>query len=162
LNPKGLVIAAEAYAVNRGWVDDHLDELDPIVGTRLTAGRSISSADYLETVDAWDRLRAETMETLRGWDALLCPTTPIAAKPLAAADEDLETYLAHNLLYLRNTTVGNILGLCALSVPCGFTSEGLPIGLMIYGAGFSEDLILQVGHAYQEATDWHRRVPPLD
>jgi aspartyl-tRNA(Asn)/glutamyl-tRNA(Gln) amidotransferase subunit A len=162
LNPKGLVIAAEAYAVNRRWVDDHLDELDPIVGTRLIAGRSISAANYLETVGAWDRLRAETLETLSPWDALLCPTTPIAAKPLAAADEDLETYLKYNLLYLRNTTVGNILGLCGLSVPCGFTSEGLPVGLMIYGAGFSEDVILRIGHAYQEATDWHRRVPPLD
>jgi aspartyl-tRNA(Asn)/glutamyl-tRNA(Gln) amidotransferase subunit A len=162
LNPKGLVIAAEAYAVNRHWVDHHRDELDPIVGTRLVAGRSVTAADYLEAAESWDQLRAEAAGAFQRWDALLCPTTPVPAKPVATADQDLKTYLKYNLLYLRNTTVGNILGFCGLSVPCGFTSEGLPVGLMIYGVGFSEHRILRIGHAFQEATDWHRRVPPLD
>jgi aspartyl-tRNA(Asn)/glutamyl-tRNA(Gln) amidotransferase subunit A len=53
------------------------------------------------------------------------------------------------------------LNLCALAVPCGFTGEGLPIGLSIYGKAFQEDMVLRVGYAFQQATDWHRRRPDL-
>jgi aspartyl-tRNA(Asn)/glutamyl-tRNA(Gln) amidotransferase subunit A len=162
LNPKGLVIAAEAYAVNRSWVDNHLDALDPVVGTRLLAGRDISAADYLATVRRWEELRVEADRTLTDFDGLLCPTTPIPAVPLADVDIDLETYLGYNLRLLRNTTIGNILGLCGLSVPCGQTRSGLHIGLMIYGPAFSEDRLLRIGYAFQAATDWHRVAPPID
>jgi aspartyl-tRNA(Asn)/glutamyl-tRNA(Gln) amidotransferase subunit A len=62
---------------------------------------------------------------------------------------------------LRNTSIGNILGLCGLSVPCGFTREGLPIGLMIYGKPFHEDTILRIGYAFEQATEWHSRTPNL-
>jgi aspartyl-tRNA(Asn)/glutamyl-tRNA(Gln) amidotransferase subunit A len=57
--------------------------------------------------------------------------------------------------------IGNVLNLCALSVPCGFTSQGLPIRLMIYGRPFQEDIILRIGYAFEQATDWHRRTPDL-
>jgi aspartyl-tRNA(Asn)/glutamyl-tRNA(Gln) amidotransferase subunit A len=160
LNPRGRAIAAEAYAANRVWVDDHLDELDPVVGPRLIAGRDISAADYLATVEAWERLRLE-LEDDHSWDILLCPTTQRPALPVDAVDADIDTYLKANLRYLRNTTIGNILGLCGLSVPCGFTESGLPIGAMIYGRPFREDQVLRAGWAYQEDTDWHLRKPPL-
>jgi aspartyl-tRNA(Asn)/glutamyl-tRNA(Gln) amidotransferase subunit A len=51
--------------------------------------------------------------------------------------------------------------MCSLTVPCGFTSNGLPIGLMISGKPFDEAMILRVGHAFEQATDWHRRTPNL-
>jgi aspartyl-tRNA(Asn)/glutamyl-tRNA(Gln) amidotransferase subunit A len=51
--------------------------------------------------------------------------------------------------------------MCALSVPCGFTTKGLPIGLMIYGMPFREDVVLRVGYAFQQSTDWHKRTPDL-
>jgi aspartyl-tRNA(Asn)/glutamyl-tRNA(Gln) amidotransferase subunit A len=75
-------------------------------------------------------------------------------------DADSETYSKWNLAYLRNTSVGNILGLCGLSLPCGFTSKGLPIGLMLYGRPFGENAILRAGIAFQKATDWHMKLPP--
>jgi aspartyl-tRNA(Asn)/glutamyl-tRNA(Gln) amidotransferase subunit A len=74
---------------------------------------------------------------------------------------DLETYQNHAGLYARNTRVGNILDLCGLSLPCGITGKGLPISLMICGKPFAEDMILRVGHAYEQATDWHKVLPDL-
>ncbi len=86
----------------------------------------------------------------------------IPATPLAECEQDMKVYTKRNLQYLRNTAIGNILDLCGLSVPCGFTTGGLPIGLMIYGRSFHEDAVLRVGHAYQQATDWHLKAPALD
>jgi aspartyl-tRNA(Asn)/glutamyl-tRNA(Gln) amidotransferase subunit A len=65
------------------------------------------------------------------------------------------------MLRPRNTRPFNVLGLPALSVPCGFTAAGLPIGLQIVGKAFDEAGILRVAQAYEQATDWHRRRPPL-
>jgi len=161
LNPRGLVIAAEAYTLNRRLIDEHYDELDPIVASRMIQGRDVSATDYLRTTLDWKRLRREAVGQLGNVDAVLCPTTPRPACTLAEADADMDAYLRHNLLYLRNTAIGNILDLCALSVPCGFTRDGLPIGLMIYGRPFSEDTVLRIGQAYQQATGWHRRRPDL-
>jgi aspartyl-tRNA(Asn)/glutamyl-tRNA(Gln) amidotransferase subunit A len=81
--------------------------------------------------------------------------------PVAEIDASMDTYSTRNLQYLRNTVIGNVLNLCGLSVPCGFTSQGLPIGLMIYGKPWNEDMVLRVGYAFERATDWHRRTPDL-
>ena len=67
-----------------------------------------------------------------------------------------------NLAYLRNTAVGNILNLSAVSVPCGATSQGLPISLMVYAKSFQEDVALRVANAFQQASEWHHQTPPLD
>ncbi|NIM29660.1 MAG: amidase [Gammaproteobacteria bacterium] len=162
LNPRGLVIAAEAYTVNRRFIDHHYDELDPIVAARMIKGRDITAADYLQATLDWKRARREAIRQLEDVDAVLCPTTPIPACTLAEADDNMEVYSHKNLLYLRNTAIGNILNLCGLSVPCGFTGDGLPVGLMIYARPFQEDKVLRIGHAYQEATEWHVQRPAME
>ena len=162
LNPGGLVIAAEAYDVNRELVDTRFDELDPIVAFRVVKGRDIPAHEYIATVRAWEELRARTVESLDGIDGLLCPTVMIPPVPVADALATTDTYAERNLQALRNTSIGNILGLCGLSVPCGFTGRGLPVGLMIYGKPFDEARVLRIGHAFQQSTDWHRRHPTLD
>ncbi len=63
--------------------------------------------------------------------------------------------------YLRNCFVGNLLNLCAVTVPCGFTSKGLPIGLMIYARAFREDLALRAGQAFEGLSQWKLRHPDL-
>jgi aspartyl-tRNA(Asn)/glutamyl-tRNA(Gln) amidotransferase subunit A len=161
LNPRGLVIAAEAYTINRRFIDEHYDELDPIVASRMVNGRDVTAADYLQTTLDWKRLRLEAVRQLEDVDAVLCPTTPIPACTLSETNGDMEIYSHRNIMYLRNTAIGNILDLCGLSVPCGLTGDGLPIGLMIYGRPFHEDRVLRIGHAYQQATDWHLRQPDL-
>ena len=161
LNPRGLVISAEAYEVNRALVEEHFDDLDPIIAFRLTKGREIPAHEYLRIMRERVRLRAETRTALRDIDALLAPTVPIPPPRLEDADRDRHTYTESNLVCLRNTALGNLLDLCALSVPCGFTAAGLPIGLMIYAKPFDEATLLRIGQAFQGATDWHRWSPDL-
>ncbi len=159
LNPGGLVIAAEAYTIHRERLEAHADQYDPIVGSRMIQGKDIRAIDYLQTTQAWDRLRQQVRQTLLDVDALLVPATMIPAKPTAAVDASMDAYVQHNLSYLRNTSIGNILDLCGLSVPCGFNSEGLPIGLMIYGKPRHEAMLLRIGYAFEQATSWHLETP---
>jgi len=161
LNPRGLIIAAEAYTLNKKWLEEHFNELDPVVAFRMIKGKEISATEYLQNSLDWKRLRAKVNHSLRDVDALLVPATIIPAVPVAEADADMDTYSDRNMSYLRNTIVGNILNLCGLTVPCGFTAEGLPVGLMIYGKPFQEDVVLRVGYAFQQATTWHKRTPDL-
>jgi aspartyl-tRNA(Asn)/glutamyl-tRNA(Gln) amidotransferase subunit A len=85
----------------------------------------------------------------------------IPALPVEEVDADMDVYGQRNLQYLRNTAIGNILNLCGLSIPCGFTSNGLPIGLMIYAKPFHEALLLRIGYAYEQATAEHRKAADL-
>ena len=161
LNPGGVIIASEGYSLNKKWLEDHFDELDPVVAHRMIKGRDVTADKYLQTNYLARQLRAKAGNTLKDVDALLVPATPVPARPVAEIDTDMDYYLAQNSRYLRNTSIGNILNFCGLSVPCGFTASGLPIGLLIYGKPFSEDLVLRAGYAFQQVTDWHRREPDL-
>ena len=161
LNPGGVIIASEGYSLNQKWIEEHFDELDPVVANRMIKGRDITAEKYLQTSYLARQLRAKAGNTLKDVDALLVPATPVPARPVAEIDTDMDSYLAQNIRYLRNTSIGNILNFCGFSVPCGFTASGLPIGLLIYGKPFSEDLVLRAGYAFQQVTDWHRREPDL-
>ncbi|MBW1698842.1 MAG: amidase [Deltaproteobacteria bacterium] len=161
LNRRGMIIVAEAYTNNQQLLDEHYEKLDPIVAARMIKGKDALASDYLLNRMEWKRLRAEALETLKDIDALLVPTTRIPALQVDEIDADMDTYTARNLDYLRNTSIGNILNLCGLSIPCGFTNKGSPVGLMIYGKPFQEETVLRVGHAFQQVTQWHRSTPDL-
>jgi len=161
LNPGAVIIASEGYTLNKKWLEEHFDQLDPVVAHRMIKGKEISAGQYLNTYYRAMQLRAKAGNTLADIDALLVPTTPDPAKPLAEIDTTMENYLAHNIRYLRNTSIGNILNFCGVSLPCGFSASGMPIGLLVYGKPFQEDVVLRIGHAFQQATDWHRCKPDL-
>ena len=161
LNAKGLIIAAEAYTLNKKWLEEHFDRLDPIVAHRMIKGKAVEIGEYLQNNLTWSKLRSKAINALVDVDALIVPTTAIPALPTAEVDADIETYTERNLSYLRNTAIGNVLNMCGLSLPCGFTKQGLPIGLMIYAKPFQENIALRAGYAFQETTDWHRRRPDL-
>ncbi len=146
------VTNAEAYFVNRALAEDPAAPLGEAVRARVLAGASVTAQDYLATQARRAELGLRFAEAMEGIDALLTPTTETAAIPLAEVDED------H--LPARFTRFGNLLGLCALALPDGFTEEGLPLSLQIVCRGYDEATALRVGHAYQQATDWHRRLPP--
>ena len=128
---------------------------------RLLPVKDASAHDYLRAMRAHTALCARAQQALRDVEALLAPTTMIPSLPVAEVDASLDAYGLWNPRYSRNTRVGNMLGLCSLTVPCGFTRKGLPIGLMITGKAFDEATILRLGYAYEQATDWHRRRPDL-
>ena len=150
----GRIIAAEAYAVHRAYIEDERLDIDPWVRKRVLGGRSISAADYIDDIAAQRRAVAAFADWMRERDALLTPTLPITATPLEEVDE-ATTPLA------TWTRAANYLGVCAVSLPAGFSAEGLPIGVQVTGARFAEATLIRVGRAFQKATDWHRRRPVL-
>ena len=156
-----LLIAAEACAVNRELLDKHLDQLDPVIGPRMLTGRTLSAPDYFALQRRYVQLGSQVRWTLRDVDAVIVPTTMSPPLPLNVIDTSFETYLEYNMRYHRNTGIGNILNLCGVSVPCGFTTAGLPVGLMIYAKPFEEDIALRAAYAFEQATDWHMRHPDL-
>ncbi len=158
---RAAMIAAEALAVNGRFLDDAFDQLDPVVAHRMKLGRALSATDYFTVLRQWAALRQRVKRTLADVDALLVPATMIPPRPVASIDATIESYGDANLWYLRNNAVGNILALSAVVLPCGFTRDGLPIGLMIYAKPFDEAMALRVAWAYEQATEWHRRTPDL-
>lgn len=157
---EGLIIASEAYCVNKHWVEEHFQELDPVVALRIVKGKDIPAHEYIRTLREVQELRARALQALEHVEGLLVPATRLAALPVKELEGSIESYAEANWAYLRNTSIGNILNLCGLSVPCGFTSGGLPIGLMIYAKPFMEETLLKIGHCFQLVTDWHLRRPP--
>ncbi len=102
-------------------------------------------------------IRNDFSEAFKQCDAILSPVTPTPAYKIGEkTDDPLKMYLDDIL-----TTSVNLAGNCALSVPCGFSSDKLPIGLQIIGDSFAEETILKVGHAYEQSTDWHQRKPEI-
>ncbi|MEK9653197.1 MAG: amidase family protein, partial [Betaproteobacteria bacterium] len=161
LNPKGLVIAAEAYYSNRQIVDTHFDALDPIVAHRIIKGKDVTATEYLDITRGLQEVRKISEAFFEVCDAIIVPTVMIAPRRLSEVKDSIEMYAKTNLQCLRNTAIGNILNLSGVSIPCGYSKDGLPIGLMIYGKSFDEMKILSMAHAYQRHTDWHNKRPDL-
>jgi aspartyl-tRNA(Asn)/glutamyl-tRNA(Gln) amidotransferase subunit A len=114
-----------------------------------------------EMLDA-KRARASLARALTArviaFDAVVGPTVPIVA-PLISAVDGEQASAARQLL-LRNTYLFNLTGQPAISIPCGFSSIGLPIGLQIGAPIWREDTVLRIAHAFQLTTTWHLRTPP--
>jgi aspartyl-tRNA(Asn)/glutamyl-tRNA(Gln) amidotransferase subunit A len=157
----GIISAVEACFAHPPRLGQRLAEYDPVVTYRRAPGQEATALAYLQAVQTCTALSARARRTLHDVDAFLAPTTLVPALPLAQVDASLDAYKHWNPRYSRNTRVGNVLGLCALTLPCGFTRQGLPIGLMICGKGFAEATILRVGYAYEQATTWHDQHPEL-
>ena len=127
---------------------------------RILTGKSVSQEALLECRRELQRERREIASVFSDIDVLVAPTTPIPAPTIAELKQDPELLRPRELLLLRNTRPINVWGLPAISVPCGFTESGLPIGLQIIGPHWGEARVLQVAYAYEQATAWHKRQPP--
>ena len=147
--------------VNHDYLEEHFDGLDPVISHRMVKGRQLSAVDYLSTWRQWQSLRERVRQRLKGFGRPDRSHHPYPLRPLKSRGPEPRSYYATNARYLRNTFIGNILNFCAVSLPCGFTRRGLPIGLMIYAQPFKEGLALRIAWAYEQATDWHCRHPDL-
>lgn len=142
-NAKGGFAAAQCYAAQRAWLEGpEAWRYDPRVSVRIAKGAQQSAADYLALIDARRRLIQAADALTAPYDALLLPTTPMVAPPLAAiaADED---YGRINLLALRNPSLANFLDRCSISLPCP-VGDGLPVGLMLIGETCGDEALLQL------------------
>jgi aspartyl-tRNA(Asn)/glutamyl-tRNA(Gln) amidotransferase subunit A len=150
----GKIIAAEGYELHRDWIDRDDLPFDPDVRSRMRGGKATTAADYIRLTADRRRLCREVDRLLSDFDALLMPTMPLPAIPLTEIDQSKAPMS-------RLTRPINLLDLCALALPCGFSKSGLPISLQIVGRGYDEARALRIGWAFENATDWHKRRPSL-
>jgi aspartyl-tRNA(Asn)/glutamyl-tRNA(Gln) amidotransferase subunit A len=154
MNRNGRISAAEGYALHCAYIEDASLEIDPWVRKRMLGGKGISAADYIEELALRRRTMSIYADWMRGRDALLLPTLPITATAHDQVDEATMPLAAF-------TRQANYLGACAISLPAGFSREGLPIGMQLMGAPFADATLVRIGRAFQRATDWHSREPDL-
>jgi Asp-tRNA(Asn)/Glu-tRNA(Gln) amidotransferase A subunit family amidase len=148
---------AESWAYHAENVAKHADEYQPETLRRIRAGENISAAQYIQQRRTVDEARRSISGAFADVDVLVTPTTPIPAPAIADLKATPENLRPAELKLLRNTRPFNVWGLPAISVPCGFTQSGLPIGLQIAGPHWREDLVLRLAQAYEQATAWHKR-----
>ncbi len=159
-----LVMKAEAASNHQLWMRHKSESYSEEVRHRLQAGYFIPATDYIQALKVRGALLNRFAEPVFGVaDVLMTPVLPKAAPTIAeTTTTDGPAYLRMVASLTRNTKICNFLGLPAISVPCGFTAKGLPISFQLIGRPFSEPLLLRIAHAYQKATDWHRRSPPVE
>jgi aspartyl-tRNA(Asn)/glutamyl-tRNA(Gln) amidotransferase subunit A len=159
-----IVSRSEGSTIHARLLRERPHEVQPVVRARLELGLQIPAYDYLQALRLRARLaRAFMTEVFAQVDILLAPVIPEPAPPLTHATEGpVHELVARQGRFSRLTRPFNGLGLPALSVPCGFSSAGLPLAFQLVGRPFDEATVLKVGDAYQKATDWHTRRPPLD
>jgi aspartyl-tRNA(Asn)/glutamyl-tRNA(Gln) amidotransferase subunit A len=153
------VLQAEAWAYHESSVARSPELYSPETLKRIRAGASLTASAYIAARRTLDDLRRSANAILDQVDVLVTPTTP--TPPLVIADllADLDRLRAKEVVTLRNTRWFNALGLPAISVPCGFTKDGLPIGLQIIGRAGADAQVLALAHAYERSTSWHKRRP---
>ena len=157
------IIATDTSAYHRRLLREKPADYAPGTRVMLEFGELIFGTDYLIAQRARRVLRDAVQDAFarHRLDALVGPSNVVTAVPMSRYSTSLfggspedSTGALHQL------SAANVLGLPSLSVPCGFSSAGLPIGFVLYGRPFEDALLLRVGAAYQAETDWHRRTPP--
>lgn len=161
------VIAAEAYAYHAEFAAKTPEQYQPPTFAAIRTGAEIRTRDYIMAHRELARLRQGIRQAFESVDAIVTPTSPIAPPAISAFDaayKDLPfpTDVSDiRRLTLRNTSPFDKYGLPTISVPCGFTRTGLPVGLQISGPPSGETVVLQLAHAYEQATEWHKKHPTI-
>jgi aspartyl-tRNA(Asn)/glutamyl-tRNA(Gln) amidotransferase subunit A len=155
------VQSAESYAYHAEFVSQSPELYQPETLRRIRKGEEITAAEFEQQRRELKRVRGAIYRVFEESDVLVTPTTPVPAPAIAELQQSPDLLRPRELLLLRNTRPVNVWGLPAISVPCGFTTAGLPIGLQIIGPHWREDTVLKLAHAYEQATDWHRQSPKL-
>jgi aspartyl-tRNA(Asn)/glutamyl-tRNA(Gln) amidotransferase subunit A len=150
----------EAFAYHEKWLREKPLEYGDDVRTRLEKNRNSSASSYIHALQEIQAYRTQLDQTLTKASLLIAPTIPMVA-PAFDQEEVLfgKTHEDVRMALLRLTRPGNLSGLPAISLPCGFSSKGLPIGLQLIGRRLDEATLLRAAHAYEDATAWHQRFP---
>ncbi len=159
------VVAAEAsaYHESQGYFPARAAEYGEDVRRHLEFGHKLLAVDYFRGIAARREIVAEFESAFEKVDVILTPTSPIPAPLVGQAQVQVagERETATRAELLRMTRPANITGMPALSIPCGFTRAGLPVGMQLLGPRWSEARLLAIALAYEEATEWHKRRPNL-
>jgi aspartyl-tRNA(Asn)/glutamyl-tRNA(Gln) amidotransferase subunit A len=150
-----LILMAEAFAYHERDIREHPELYGDVLRERILAGALVTAAEYTQAQRLRAQLCREMAEVLRDVDVLATPTTPMPATPFTLAQDPEFGFPRSNMPPF------NLTGLPTLALPSGFTSSGLPLSLQLAGRPFDEGMVLRVGHAYEQATQWHTRRPPV-
>lgn len=148
INAQGGLPAAESWAWHRELLATHGDRYDPRVALRIRRGSTMMAADYIELLAARQRWQARVELAVCGFDALIAPTVPMVAPPIAPLLSDDAAFFSTNAAMLRNPAVANFLDGCAVSLPC--QPEGdWPVGLMLFAPALQDDRLLSAALAVE-------------
>lgn len=156
--------AAESYAAHAQSAASHPELYQPETLRRILAGKDTAAAAIAQGRSelAQQRRGIASVFESKNVDLLVTPTVPIPAPTIAELEQNPEQLRPCEILLLRNTRPFNVWGVPAISIPCGFTKNGLPIGLQIAGPRGGELQVLQLAHAFEQATPWHaQKLPQL-
>ncbi len=155
---------AEALHVHEaaGYFPARAADYGEEVRQRIDAGAKISAVSYLAGFDVRKRLLAEFDAAFQNVDAIVAPTVPVPAPPIGADSVQIDgEQVGARPAIVGHCRPANFTGLPAISIPCGFTRDGLPVGLQLIGRAFDEATILRIALSYERANDWRARHPVL-
>ena len=153
----GLMVTSDAAAYHQERLALDAEQFGEDVRQRVHAGAAYTSTQYIHARRTQTLARRRFQQLFEQFDLLLLPTTAVPALPIEGPDA-----IEQARVYTRYTAPFNLTGLPALSLPCGFTAEGLPVGLQIVGPAWSEAQVLRAGYAYETSTPWHTYRPSLE
>jgi aspartyl-tRNA(Asn)/glutamyl-tRNA(Gln) amidotransferase subunit A len=155
------LVSAEAYAYHKSMVERSPELYQPATLARIQSGADITAEEALRASRELQVSRHDIQEIFDQVDVLLTPTVPIPPPTITDLRAHPDDLRAREIVMLRNTRPFNVWGIPTISVPCGFTNSGLPIGLQLAAAPWRGIVLLQAAHAYEQATAWLQQRPAL-
>ena len=151
----------ECAAFHSHWLRTQNDHYDWSTKTRLESAMLTPAVAYLRAQRARELIKSEIFEALNQFDVIIMPSSPTISPTIESATGSPGGYYQGKLDLSRRryTSPAALSGLPAISIPSGFSLNGLPIGMQIIGKPFAEETLFKVGHAYEQATRWHNRFP---
>jgi aspartyl-tRNA(Asn)/glutamyl-tRNA(Gln) amidotransferase subunit A len=153
--------SAEAYAYHKPFVEKSPELYQTETLRRIQSGANISAPDALRASRELQASRHAIQEVFNDVDVLVTPTVPIPPPKIADLKANPDQLRPQELTMLKNTRPFNVWGIPTISVPCGFTKDGMPIGLQLAAAPWRGIVLLQAAQAYEQATEWHKQRPEL-
>ena len=154
------VVRCEPFVYHQKHLPAHERKYNPDTLRRIRSGADVTATQYVEAHRDLLRRRRQVLELFEQVDLIVTPTTPLLPPSFAQLEAAPDQLRNTELVMLRNTRPFNVYGLPAISIPCGFSKSGLPIGLQISGAPGAEGSVLALARAYERQTDWHKKVAP--
>jgi aspartyl-tRNA(Asn)/glutamyl-tRNA(Gln) amidotransferase subunit A len=156
------LVRCEAYAYHQKYLPGNEKGYDPETLRRIGSGADVTAPQYIQAQRDLLQQRRQILQMFEHVDVILTPTTPMLAPTFSDLQASPDQLRNKEMVMLRNTRPFNVYGLPSISLNCGFSKSGLPIGLQIIGAPGAEGPVLALAHAYQKQTDWHKQKPALN
>jgi aspartyl-tRNA(Asn)/glutamyl-tRNA(Gln) amidotransferase subunit A len=155
------LVRCEAFAYHQKYLPQEENGYNPETLRRIRSGADVTAPQYIQAQRELFQQRRQILQLFERVDLILTPTTPMLAPTFSELQAVPDQLRNKEMIMLRNTRPFNVYGLPSISLNCGFSKSGLPVGLQITGAPGAEGALLAVAHTYQKQTDWHKHKPEI-